>query len=351
MVLQTCGSHMEECVPLRMPSAGLSGMIVLHSTTLDPAAGGCRLWSYLDLESASSDAIRLAEGMTYKNALAGLPFGGGKAVIDQPRDVFDRRKLFEAFGDAVKDLRGRYVTAEDVGTSVMDMQTVATRTRHVAGLPSENTAPGGDPSPWTARGVYLAMKYASVVKLGKPLRDCTVAIQGVGHVGSALADMLRREGASTIVADIDREAVARVVRVTGAVPASVDDIAGVPADIFAPCALGAFLNGWTIPTLKAKLVCGAANNQLAASTDAEMLADRGIVYCPDYVVNSGGIINVAAEYLGWTAEDVRHRVDAIPHRLAEVFARAEDDGVSNAIAADLLARAMVTRPQTETVGY
>ena len=347
MVVQAGRSSLEEYVPLRVPSVGLSGMIALHSTALGPAAGGCRIWSYPSLEAASLDAIRLAEGMTYKNALAGLPLGGGKAVIDRPKGPFDRRLLFEAFGDAVRSLQGRYVTAEDVGTSVTDMQTVASRTRHVAGLPSSTSAPGGDPSPWTALGVFLAMKFAAEARLGKPLGDCTVAIQGVGHVGSALAELLKDEGARIIVADTDHESVARTVKASGAVPASVDDIVHVEADIFAPCALGASLNDRTISTLKAKLVCGGANNQLGVPEDADRLADRGIVYCPDYLVNAGGIINVAAEYLGWTVEEVERKVNAIPQRLSEIFSRAEQDAVSTAAAADALARAMIGWSQPE----
>ncbi|MDV3456037.1 Glu/Leu/Phe/Val dehydrogenase dimerization domain-containing protein [Sphingomonas sp. HF-S4] len=325
----------------RDEASGLDAVIALHSTALGPAAGGCRLWQYASGEDAAADACRLAEGMSYKNALAGLPLGGGKAVLRRPEGTYDRRKLFAAFGQAVRELGGRYVTAEDVGTSVADMETVRDETRHVAGLPARGAAPGGDPSPWTARGVFLAMQAAAARRLDRGLGECTVAIQGVGHVGSALAGMLHAAGAKLIVADMDAAAVARVSVATGAQTASLSGILTANADIFAPCALGGVLNHASIARLSAKVVCGAANNQLAEPEDGTRLADRGVLYAPDYVVNAGGIINVAAEYLGWSQAEAAARVEATPARLLAVLDQARARGVASNVAADQLARAAI----------
>jgi len=323
---------------VRDEASELDAVIVLHSTALGPAAGGCRFWAYSDREAMITDACRLAEGMSYKNALADLPLGGGKAVIRRPEGEFDRHALFRAFGRAVEALRGSYLTAEDVGTSVEDMTAVRDQTRHVAGLPLRADRPGGDPSPWTARGVFLSMQLAAERRLGRPLSECTVAVQGVGNVGAALAGMLHRSGARLIVADVDPKAAARVAIETGATVASVGGILSARADIFAPCALGGILNHQTVGKLKAKLVCGAANNQLADPADGERLAERDILYAPDYVVNAGGIINVAAEYLGWSQADAATRVEATAERLALVLDRAAEAGVVPHVAADLLAQ-------------
>ena len=322
-------------------ASSLDAAIVLHSTTLGPAAGGCRFWAYPDRAAMIADACRLAEGMSYKNALAGLPLGGGKAVIRRPEGAFDREALFRAFGRAVEGLRGSYVTAEDVGTTVGDMAVVRERTRHVAGLPLGQDGPGGDPSPWTARGVFLSMQLAAGRRLERPLSDCTVAVQGVGNVGGALAAMLHRAGARLIVADVDAKAAARVAIATGATVASVGGILSARADIFAPCALGGVLNHATVGALKAKVVCGAANNQLAEPADGDRLADRGVLYAPDYVVNAGGIINIAAEYLGWSVAEAAMRVDATAERLADVLDHAAATGIAPHAAADRLARRMI----------
>lgn len=326
---------------VRDAASGLDAVIVLHSTTLGPAAGGCRLWAYADREAMITDACRLAEGMSYKNALADLPLGGGKSVIRRPDGDFDRRALFQAFGHAVEALKGSYVTAEDVGTAVEDMAIVRGETRHVAGLPRNSDRPGGDPSPWTARGVFLAMQFAAERGLQRPLSECTVAVQGVGNVGGALAQMLHAAGAKLIIADVNAKAAARVAIATGATVASVDGILSARADIFAPCALGGVLNHATVGKLKARLVCGAANNQLSEPEDGARLAARGILYAPDYVVNAGGIINVAAEYLGWTGDAVATRVDATPARLAGVLDHAAAAGITPQAAADMLARQII----------
>jgi leucine dehydrogenase len=329
----------------RDEASGLEGLIVLHSTTLGPAAGGCRFWTYAGANEMAVDAFRLAEGMSYKNALADLPFGGGKAVLRRPEGDFDRRALFEAFGRAVEELHGTYVTAEDVGTSVEDMRAVASTSRHVAGLPPFGDRPGGDPSPWTARGTFLAMQVAVERRLGRPLADCTVAVQGVGHVGAALARMLHEVGVKLIIADIGSTQVARVAAETGALVVPVGAILSAKADVFAPCAMGGILSHATIGSLSAKVVCGAANNQLATREDGERLADMGVLYAPDYVVNAGGIINVAAEYLGWSVATAEARVEETGMRLARVLDLAVSSGLATNVAADQLARETIaSRP-------
>ena len=328
----------ESVVRLDDPQSGLRGFIVLHSTALGPAAGGCRLWRYADEAAASEDALRLAAGMTMKNALAGLPLGGGKAVLMLPDAPFSRPRLFAAFGRAVAALGGRYVTAEDVGTDVDDMALVAQETAHVAGRPRQGDRPGGDPSPWTARGVFGAMELAVQRRLGRSLADVTVAVQGVGHVGMALCALLHAAGARLVIAEARSDLAARAATRFGADLVSSRAIASVRADVFAPCAMGGVLNVASAAALQAKVVCGAANNQLSVPEIGDMLADRGILYAPDYVVNAGGIVNVAAEYFGWPQADVATRVDGIVARLGEVLDLADARGVAPGTAASLLAQ-------------
>lgn len=334
-------SPSEQLLVLDDADAQLQGVIVIHSTGLGPAAGGCRFWEYPSMDAASADALRLAVGMSYKNALADLPLGGGKAVLQRPSGPFDRKRFFAAFGRAVNSLGGRYVTAEDVGTLEADMQSVSAQTRHVAGLPRLAGRPGGDPSPWTARGVFLSMELAAMRRLHRPLNECTVAVQGLGNVGYALAQMLHKAGARLVVADLDSHHVSRTVATTGAKAVSSDEIMSVAADVFAPCALGGVFSDSTIGSLKAKVVCGAANNQLATSEDGLRLADHGVLYAPDYVVNAGGIINVAAEYLGWTSRDALARVEDTARRVARVLDFASSEGLSTDVAADGLAQGII----------
>lgn len=349
MVVQVQGeSLVEEVLMLKDAEAGLDGVIAVHSTVLGPGAGGCRLWHYADGEAAFADAVRLAEGMSYKNALAGLPLGGAKAVLRRPAGDFDRAKLFRAFGRAVARLEGRYVTAEDVGTGVADMEVVAGETRHVAGLAKRPGRPGGDPSPHTARGVFVAMEHAVRRRLGRDLAGCTVAIQGVGHVGEALAHLLHAAGARLVVADVDSERVARVAVETGAEVASSAQVLATRADVFAPCALGGVFHAESVEAVRAPVICGAANNQLATAQDGERLARRGILYAPDYVVNAGGIINVAGEYLGWSPEDVAGRVESTGARLGAVLDLAEAQGLAPHLAADVLARAAIAAGRVKT---
>ena len=333
----------EELHVIREPETGIHGVIAIHSTALGPAAGGCRLWTYDSETALTEDAVRLARGMSYKNALAGLPFGGGKAVLQRPAGSFDRAALFRVFAEAVADLGGRYITAEDVGTTVADMQVVREHTRHVAGLNAAPGMAGGDPSPWTALGVFLSMQAAAERTLGSDLRGRKVAVQGLGHVGGELCRLLARAGARLIIADIDRRRVDALANELQAQPAAVQDIAAVEADVFAPCALGGAINADSAPRLKARLVCGAANNQIASDADARTLQERGVVYAPDYLVNAGGIINVAAEYLRETTDQVRSRVESIPQRLLAVLEEAEASGRSPHAVADAMAQRLIAQ--------
>ena len=318
--------------------SGLEGVVVMHSSRLGPAAGGCRLWRYSTRAAMVDDALRLAEGMAYKNAMANLPLGGRKAVLKLPDRDFDRERLFAAFGREVAKLNGGYVTAEDVGTSVEDMQAVRTETRHVAGLAQADGRPGGDPSPWTALGVFVAMQEAVRHQLGTDLAGLTVAVQGLGHVGAALCELLHDAGAKLVVAEPRSDVASAVACRYDAMVANPRTVMEADCDIFAPCALGAVLDERSVSRLKAKVVCGAANNVLATAEDGDVLADRGVLYAPDYVVNAGGIINVCAEYLGWSQPEVETRVRASGDRLATVLAFARENDLPPHRAADLLAR-------------
>jgi leucine dehydrogenase len=301
--------------------SGLNGVIAIHSTALGPAAGGCRFWHYDSNQEMMRDAARLARGMSYKNALAGLPFGGGKAVLRRPVGDFDRAALFGAFAHAVASLEGSYITAEDVGTSIEDMNTVRQRTSYVAGLEPKPGKAGGDPSPWTALGVFESMQTAANFTFG-----CRLVYKAGGRL---------------VIADVDCARVNRVAKELDAKVVGVDEIHSVEADIFAPCALGAALNDRTIPSLKARLVCGGANNQLATDKDGDALLAREIVYAPDYLVNAGGIMNVAAEYLGETTEQVRERVGQIASRLATILAVADRTKQPPHIVADEMAEQII----------
>jgi leucine dehydrogenase len=325
-------------------ASGLRAVIAIHSTRLGPAAGGCRLWRYPNDEAALGDALRLSQGMSYKNAMAGLPAGGGKSVILAPSGAFDRRALFEAFGRAVDGLGGRYVTAEDVGASVADMQIAATQTAYVAGLPPKAGMAGGDPGPWTALGVFEAMKQVVETRLDRPLNKTRVAVQGLGSVGMLLAQMLHRAGAELVVADISPAKTALAAKQFGASVVSVDDIHKVAVDVFAPCALGAVINPRTIGELNCRVICGSANNQLATPVEGRRLHDRGVIYCPDFVVNAGGIIGVMAEYAGEAEQVVRARVLNIPARTEEILTVSDKRNQAANLVADRMAREMIGRP-------
>ena len=323
------------------PKSRLKAVIALHSTRLGPAAGGCRLWAYACPDGAVADALRLSRGMSYKNAMAGLPLGGGKSVIMRPEGPFDRAALFRAFGDAVESLQGRYLTAEDVGTSIPDMEVVRGRTRFVAGLSAKPGRAGGDPSPWTALGVFNCMKLAVARKLGRGMDGVSVAVQGVGHVGLILARLLHKEGARLVIADADWDRARGVAAELDATLAEPGDVLAADVDVVAPCALGGVLDERAIAAMRARIVCGAANNQLASDADAEALRHRDILYAPDYVVNAGGIINVTCEFLGEGQDRVESRMARMPLRLNCIFDRAETKSVSPAVIADEMARELI----------
>jgi len=326
---------------------GLRAIIVIHSTALGPAAGGCRRWQYVSDDDALTDALRLARGMTYKNAVAGLKFGGGKSVILASDTAPKSEALFRAFGRAVESLGGRYVTAEDVGCSVNDMRYVKMETGFVSGLPKAGASAGGDPSPLTALGVFLGIKAAAKTRLGTDsLSGVRIAVQGVGHVGLNLCRLLHDDGAELTVADVNGDNL-RLARdelpITEVAPA---DLLFSDVDVLAPCALGNILTSVTIPRLQAKIIAGAANNQLANESDGARLADRDILYAPDYVINAGGIINVAHEYYGNSSEEqVRAEVGKIPQRLEAIFVEAKETSRPTNLIADELARRLVGNSQ------
>ncbi|HEV2765144.1 MAG TPA: Glu/Leu/Phe/Val dehydrogenase [Pyrinomonadaceae bacterium] len=331
----------------REPRAGYRGIIALHSTALGPAVGGTRFWDYASDEAALEDALRLARGMTYKNALAGLPLGGGKSVILGDHRALDREAVMRAHGRFVEALGGRYVTAEDVGTNPADMLVIREETRHVAGLPDCS----GDPSPVTARGVFRAAQASAKFRWGSDdLSGRTVALQGCGNVGRHLAKRLGEAGARLFVTDVDAERVRRVVEESGARAVEPGEIFEVPADIFAPCALGAVVDDATIPRLKVEIVAGAANNQLREPRHGDELHARGILYAPDYVANAGGIINGCVELLGWTPGRALAKVDEIYDTLLSIFEQARAAGVAPHRAADEVAerRLLAARPAPES---
>lgn len=321
----------EDVIAVGDDKLGFAGFIAIHSTALGPAAGGCRVWRYASEADALNDALRLSRGMTYKNAMAELPLGGGKTVLY--RMGSDRRACFERFGEQMESVGGRYITAEDVGASVADMRAIASRTAHVAGIPKEGGRAGGDPSPWTALGVFLSIE----AMLGGGVAGRTVAVQGVGAVGFKLCELLHADGAKLIVADVNEANLARASAL-GAEVAPSERIHAAAADLFSPCALGAGLNRRTIPELGAPIVCGAANNQLETEADGARLVERGIAYAPDYVVNAGGIINVSAEYLGESEAAVDARVRAIAPRLLRVMETARAEAITPHQAADRIVR-------------
>jgi leucine dehydrogenase len=334
----------ERVVFCRDKNTGLKAIIAIHSTALGPAAGGCRLWAYATDDEALNDVLRLSQGMSYKNAMAGLNFGGGKAVIIKTDDFDGSETLFEAFGDFVEKLNGSYITAEDVGMTVSTMETIARRTKHVSGLPRKGDQAGGDPSPKTAFGIFKGIEAAVQFKLQREtLDDITVAIQGVGHVGYYLCKYLSEAGAKLMAADIDQERVKRVGEEFGAVAVDLNEILYQEVDVVAPCALGAILTEKSIPRIQAAIVAGGANNQLENHADGQRIMDAGILYAPDYVINGGGIINVSSEYYGdCTDAEVMQQVAAIGPRLSKIFNEAETSGRPTSEIADEHARAIIS---------
>ena len=325
--------------------SGLRAIIAMHSTHLGPAAGGTRFWHYGDDADALTDALRLSRGMSYKNAMAGLPLGGGKAVVLAGADRAKSPELLAAFGRAVDRLGGNYVTAEDVGMSVADMIAVRKQTKFVAGLPAEGGEVGGDPGPHTSLGVFLGIKAAVRSALGKDkLAGLHIALQGAGSVAGGVARLAAAEGARLSIADVDQGRVQRLAGETGAEIVSPEAIMSLEADVLSPCALGAILTEASIAALNTPIVAGGANNQLAGPGDGQRLAARGILYAPDYVINAGGIINVSTEYVGdGDAALVRSRIEAIPDRLEAIWATSADTGRDPAAVADAMAQKLIGR--------
>ena len=328
------GMGHEQVVLCHDPSANYRGIIAIHSTILGPALGGTRFWNYASDEEAIVDALRLARGMTYKNAVAGLNLGGGKSVIIGDNRTKDRELIFRAHGRFCETLGGRYITAEDVGTSTADMDYVHMETKNVSGLAGRS----GDPSPVTAHGVFRAIQASAKERWGTDdVSGKTVSVQGCGHVGFFLAKELHEAGAKLVVTDIDAERVKSVVSEFGATAVKPDEIYGVKADVFAPCALGAIINDKTIPQLKVEIVAGAANNQLLEVKHGVALEKKGILYAPDYVANAGGVINVYSEIAGWTSARAFRKADEIYDTVLKVFSIAKADKVPSYQAADRLA--------------
>ena len=323
----------------RDAAIGYHGIIAIHSTVLGPAVGGTRFWHYASEEEALTDALRLSHGMTYKNALAGLPLGGGKSIIIANHGATNREEILRAHGCFVDTLKGSYITAEDVGTSPEDMEIVLRETPYVAGLVGRS----GDPSPFTARGVFRAIQASAKFRWNSDnLSGKIVALQGCGHVGYNLAKLLREAGTHLIVSDVDENKSLRLVNELGAELVQPDEI-DVQADIFAPCALGGILNDETIPQLTVDIVAGAANNQLLEERHGEMLRKRNILYAPDYVANAGGVLNGSTELLGWKPEDAARRIDEIYDTILRIYESARDQGLTTNKAADRLAEERLKR--------
>ena len=331
----------EQVVFVSDDKSGLKAIIAVHNSNLGPALGGCRMWPYASEEEAVRDVLRLSRGMTYKSAMARLKLGGGKSVIIGNPRTDKTPALLAAFARALEQLNGRYIAAEDSGTSVADMKFMTQFTQHVAGIhdkPSDEGTRSGDPSPATAYGTFIGIQAAVKERLGRDSLDgLRVAVQGVGNVGYDLARQLKEAGARLWVTDIHREPLVQAGRELGATVVAPDEIFGLDVDVFAPCALGAILNDATIPQLKAKIVAGAANNQLAEARHGVELMKRGILYAPDYVINAGGIIDVYHERIGFERAALIRHIEGIRDNLMEVFERAREEERPTAEVADAIA--------------
>lgn len=334
---------------------GLKAIVAVHNTHLGPALGGCRMWPYESDEQALRDVLRLSRGMTYKAAITSLPLGGGKSVIIGDAKKIKTPDLMRSMGKAVETFNGRYIVAEDVGTTVEDMNAIRSQTAHVVGISGNDSGGGhegsGDPSPTTALGVYAGLKAAVRYRLHRnDVNGIKVAVQGLGNVGYNLCRLLAKDGARLFVTDIQAERIDAAVKEFDATPVGLNDIYGQDADVFAPCALGAILNDTTIKTLKAKIVAGAANNQLSESRHGDMLRDKKILYAPDYVINAGGLINVYYEHVARTLGKKYDRSAVVAHvqkideTTESIFRRADADGISTSAAADYIAEQRFKTP-------
>lgn len=343
-VITKYGGH-EEVLFCHDASVGLKAIIAIHNTALGPALGGTRMWNYKSEEDALVDVLRLSKGMTYKAAAAGLNLGGGKAVIIGDPSKDKTEGLFRAFGHFVNSLNGKYITAEDVGTGVQDMEYVYMETPWVTGIPKDFGG-SGDPSPYTAHGVLMGIKAAAQEKLGSDnLKGMRIAVQGLGNVGSNLVKYLTENGAIVTVADINQKRVADHVNTYGVKAVSADQILFEECEILAPCALGAVINDQTISKLKCKAVAGGANNQLAESKHGDQLRELGILYAPDYVVNAGGLMNVFVELEGYSPDRAFEKTRKVYDNVMQVFQIAKRDHVGTHTAADRLAEERI-----ETIG-
>ena len=334
------GDH-EEVVFCHNKDVGLKAIIAIHNTALGPALGGTRMWNYKSEEDALVDVLRLAKGMTYKASAAGLNLGGGKAVILGDPKTQKTEALFRAFGRFVNALNGRYITAEDVGTTVKEMEYVFMETPFVTGIPKAFGG-SGDPSPYTAHGVLMGIRASVKEKLGADsLKGVRIAVQGLGNVGYHLVEYLHKEGAVLTIADIDQEKVKKAAEKFGAKVVSPEEIVATECDVLSPCALGAVISDTSIKQLKCKIVCGGANNQLAELRHGDMLRELGILYAPDYVTNAGGLMNVFVELEGYSPDRAFDKTRQVYDNLLQVFAIAKKEGISTAIAADRLAEERV----------
>ena len=339
------GDH-EQVVFCNDPTVGLKAIIAIHNTSLGPALGGTRMWNYKNEEDALTDVLRLSKGMTYKAAASGLNLGGGKAVIIGDPKTLKSEGLFRAFGQFVNSLNGKYITAEDVGTNVNDMENIFMETPWVTGIPKDFGG-SGDPSPYTAHGVLMGIK-ASVKEQLKTdsLKGIRIAVQGLGSVGSHLVQYLTEEGAKVIVADIDESRATLMKEKYGAVTTSPDQIVSTECDVFSPCAMGAVVNDQSITKLKCKIIAGGANNQLAEARHGDQLRELGILYAPDYVVNAGGLMNVFVELEGYSPERAIEKTKKVYDNVLNVFQIAKRDNIGNHTAADRLAE-----QRMKTIGH
>ncbi|RBP44940.1 Leu/Phe/Val dehydrogenase [Garciella nitratireducens] len=330
----------EQLVFCHDATSGLKAIIGIHDTTLGPALGGTRIWNYETEEDAILDVLRLSRGMTYKNSVAGLNLGGGKAVIIGDPDKIKSEELFRAYGRYVESLGGRYITAEDMNTTTKDMDIIHEETEHVVGLEGKS----GNPSPVTAYGVFRGLLAAVEEAFGtKDLKDKVVAVQGLGAVGYCLCKHLHEAGAKLIVTDIKKEYINKVVQDFGAKAVAPDKIYGVECDIFAPCAMGAIINDFTIEQLKCKVVAGSANNQLAEEKHGDMLEEKGIIYAPDYVVNGAGVMNVYEELQGYNEQRAMARASGVYEAIKKVIEIAKRDGIPTYKAADRMAEERIQK--------
>ena len=326
------------------PATGLRAIIAVHNSNLGPATGGCRMFSYVNDKDALSDVLRLSRGMTYKSALAGIALGGGKSVIIGNPQQSKTRELMLAMGDFIESQNGNYTSAEDSGTSVSDMAIIAERTTYVTGL-SDDPEHGGDPSPTTAYGVYKGIAAAVDFQLGSDLQGVRVALQGIGSVGYYLAKHLREAGATVFAADVNRRNIDRAVADLGVIELALDEVLNADVDVLAPCAMGGAINENTIDHIKATVVAGAANNQLATVAMGDALLAKDILYAPDYVINAGGIIDVFYQQKGnRSAEVVKAHVDKLGDTLTSIFQRSEQESSATSSIADVMAEEIFKKP-------